>query len=269
MSKGKSKLLILVILILGIFAMKCEDDSTSANRSVNNTDFVATESFRHAVEVDHHNRLNLNAVNGIVAITGASVIDSVIISGEKKVGSESLEDAQDYLSFLEIVIEDQTSIVEVNTEQPANTYGRSLIVDYTIQVPDSFYITVRAVNGLISIEAMNKNLNIQNINGQILLDDIAAGAVATLANGQISGDITLPTDGLIRLSATNGDINLSIPDNTSAQFSASVAAGIIQISNLVLRDEESTSNSVTGTLGDGSGEITLSVSNGTINVNGY
>lgn len=269
MIKKNIKILLIILPVLGLLAAACDDDSTSASRSVNNTDFVATESFEYAVEVDQHFRLDLDAVNGAITITGIPNADSVIISGEKKVGSESLEDAQDYLPFLEVIVEDQITTVNVTTEQPANTYGRSFIVDYNILVPDSFYATVSAVNGLILVENINNNLNIQNANGQIALDEIDGGVIATLANGQITGNITLPPDGTIRLSGANGDINLSIPDNTSAQFSASVANGAIYISNLILHDEQRTNNLVTGTLGDGSGVITLSVSNGTINVTGY
>jgi hypothetical protein len=204
MLKKSINILLIILPVLGLLAAACDDDSTSVSRSVNNTDFVATESFEYLFEVDQHTRLSLDAVNGTISVTGIPDADSIIIGGEKKVGSESLEDAQDYLQFLEVSVEDQITNVDVTTEQPANTYGRSFIVDYDIQVPDGFYVSVNAVNGLISIEAVDNNLNIQNINGQILLDEIAGSVVATLSNGQITGDINMPSNGSIRLSISNG-----------------------------------------------------------------
>jgi len=269
MFREKPFILFTIVAIIAIIAAGCGDDSTSTGRNVNNTDYVVSETFEYAVMVDQHTGLSLDALNGSISITGIPGIGSVTISGEKKVGSESMEDAQEYLQFLGVMVEDQITNVDVSTEQPANSYGRSFIVDYIIRVPDNFVVTVNAVNGLITIADINNSLNLQNANGQILLADIHSGVTATLANGQIAGNVTLPLNGLISLSVANGDIDLSIPDNTSAQFSASVANGIIIISNLFLHDEESGATHVTGTLGDGSGNITLSVANGTINVAGY
>lgn len=269
MFKKKPLVLLIIVAIISIIAAGCGDDSTSTGRNVNNTDFVASETFEYSVIVDQHTGLSLDAINGSISITGIPGIGSVTISGVKKVGSESLEDAQEYLQFLEVMVEDQITNVDVSTEQPANPNGRSFIVDYVIRVPDNFIVSVNAVNGLITIAAINNNLNLQNANGQILLSDIHGGVAATLSNGQIAGNVILPVNGLISLSVANGDIDLSIPDNTSAYFSASVANGIIYISNLILHGEESGATHVTGTLGDGSGNINLSVANGTINVAGY
>jgi hypothetical protein len=269
MFKGKPFVLLIIVSIITFIAAGCSDDSTSTGRNVNNTDYVASETFEYSVVVDQHTRLSLNAINGSISITGIPGIGSVTISGEKKVGSESLEDAQEYLQFLEVIVEDQITNVEIHTEQPDNSHGRSFIVDYVIRVPDNFIVNVNAVNGLITIGAINNNLNLQNANGQILLGNIYGSVAATLANGQIGGDITLPLNGLISLSVANGDIHLTIPDNTSAYFSGSVANGIITVSNLFLQGEESSATHVTGTLGDGSGNINLSVANGTIDVTGY
>jgi len=269
MLREKPFILFTIVSIIAIMTGGCGDNSTSTGRSVNNTDYVASETFEYAVVVDQHTRLSLDALNGSISITGIPGIGSVTISGEKKVGSESLEDAQEYLQFLEVTVEDQITNVDVSTQQPANPNGRSFIVDYVIRVPDNFIVTVSAVNGLIAIAAINNSLNLQNANGQILLENIHGSVTATLVNGQIGGNVTLPLNGLISLSVANGDIDLGIPDNTSAYFTASVANGIINISNLFLHGGESSATHVTGTLGDGSGNITLSVANGTIDVVGY
>jgi len=269
MFKKRPFVLLIIVSIIIFIAAGCSDNSTSTGRNVNNTDFVASETFEYSVVVDQHTRLSLNAINGSISITGIPGIGSVTVSGEKKVGSESMEDAQEYLQLLEVIVEDQITNVEVSTEQPANPHGRSFIVDYIIRVPDNFIVTVNAVNGTITIGAVNNNLNLQNVNGQILLADIQGSVTATLANGQIGGNIALPSNGLISLSVANGDIDLGIPSNTSAYFSASVANGIIDISNLILHNEDISATHVTGTLGDGSGSINLSMANGTINVEGY
>ena len=71
------------------------------------------------------------------------------------------------------------------------------------------------------------------------------------------------------MSKVNGSIQLSIPQNTSAEFSATVTIGDISVSNLVLQNQESTPNSLRGTLGAGQGTISLSTVNGNIRVTGF
>ena len=85
-------------------------------------------------------------------------------------------------------------------------------------------------------------------------------------NGGISGDVTLPSQGMCQITTVNGKIDLEIPGSTSAEFSASVTNGNIHISDLVLHHSNTTKNSITGTLADGNGNITLRVVNGQIDV---
>ncbi|UCE66253.1 MAG: hypothetical protein JSU85_15645 [Candidatus Zixiibacteriota bacterium] len=268
MLKRKLISLFVFISVMGLCITTCDNDTTGSGRNVNNTDFMASESFEYAVGVVDHTRFSLAAINGTVNITGVPGADSVMISGEKSVGSESMEDAEDYLQFLEVTVEDNISGVAVRTEQPANTYGRSYTVDYNITIPRDFIVVATAVNGLIFISTINNNITVQHVNGQISINEIFGSANVTMVNGQIIGDITLPPDGMIDMLTVNGDINLIMPQNTSAEFSAIVANGYINVYNLVLHDQVSTNTSVSGTLGDGQGTISLLVTNGGINVAG-
>ena len=100
--------------------------------------------------------------------------------------------------------------------------------------------------------------------------DIFGDAVVNLVTGNIESKVTLPLNGTIEMNTFVGDINLDIPVNTSADFSAMVNDGSIDVANLVLQDEVSTSDSVSGTLGGGEGMITLeSEFAGDINVTGF
>jgi DUF4097 and DUF4098 domain-containing protein YvlB len=87
-------------------------------------------------------------------------------------------------------------------------------------------------------------------------------------NGQITASVTLPSAGEIDMSLVNGNVDLRIPQTTSAQFSATVAIGSISLTNLSLSNETVTPNSRTGTLGGGDGTISLDAGNGTIAVQG-
>ena len=78
-----------------------------------------------------------------------------------------------------------------------------------------------------------------------------------LVAGTIEGEVTLPLNGAIDMKTVTGDINLVIPVNTSAEFSAAVNIGSISDSNLVLQNEVRTATFLSGTLGSGQGTITL------------
>ncbi|MGB2989370.1 MAG: hypothetical protein WBC98_05380, partial [Candidatus Zixiibacteriota bacterium] len=64
-------------------------------------------------------------------------------------------------------------------------------------------------------------------------------------------------------------IELDIPQNTSAEFSATVVTGTISISDLILQNQVSTPGSLSGTVGSGEGTISLNVVTGSVSVKGF
>jgi len=72
----------------------------------------------------------------------------------------------------------------------------------------------------------------------------------------------------IKLSIANGDISLTIPTDTSATLSCLSATGTITTSNLTVLNPIQTSHSFFGTLGEGSGDISISTANGDIAISG-
>ncbi len=246
-----------------------KEKSTRSDNNVIDTDFVARESFHFAVEAEGHTQLRLQGINGNITITALSGVDSVIVAGERRVGSESMQDAEDHLQNLQVNVSDLYGEVYVNTIQPDETEGRSYAVDYNITLPQTLDVVISNVNGAVTIDSVNGSVSVQNVNGQVVLNDVFGSVSVSLVNGQIEADVTLPTGGTIGMATVNGGIGLDIPQSTSADFSASVVNGTISISGLVLTDLVSTPYSLTGTLGDGEGTIGLSTTNGSISVSGF
>ncbi len=246
-----------------------DDDTHVPGDGVDNTDFVAEASFRYAFEVVDHARLRLEGVNGDVSIAGLVDSDSIIVSGVRRVGSESMEDAEEHLRDLEVIVEDLGTEVYARTEQPPQTHGRSYTVEYVAFLPRELGVVADNVNGPVAISSIQSAVTAAAVNGSILLDAIFGSATAALVNGSIDADVTIPLGGAITLGVVNGGVDLDIPRGTSAEFSAHVTVGSISVSNLDLYDVESTPTSLTGTLGLGEGTITLSTVNGNIRVTGY
>lgn len=250
--------------------ISCDSETvTGIDDEVSNTDFVASESFYFSIAVQSKTMFSITGINGNITINGVSNTDSVIITGQKSVGSESLADAQASLQNLNVIVRDQSNEVNVETDQPEETGGRNYNVNYQVTLPKDFLITAANVNGVVSVDSINNTVNTANVNGQILLTDIVGSSAVSLVNGQIVAKITLPLNGTIAIANVNGNIALEIPTNTSAEFSAGLVNGNIIITNLSLLNQVSSNTSVTGTLGNGEGTISLTNVNGNISAYGF
>jgi hypothetical protein len=268
-STGKN-FVIGVLLTTCIYWIGCgKDKSVDSKDDVANTNFVAKESFSFKVRVFDHTRLRLEAISGSVAITGESRSDSVLITGERRVGSESTRDAEEYLQLLQVTVQDLGNEIFVKTSQPEQTHGRSYVVDYTITLPENLDVSVDHVSGIVEIDSVDNSVSVNHVSGQVLLDQVFGSAQVNLVSGEIEAKVTLPKDGAINFNLVSGSVELDIPQNTSAEFSAKITSGTISISDLVLQNQVSTPDSVTGTLGSGEGMISLNVVSGFISVSGF
>lgn len=253
MKRKIDKLVVFIFMSTCLIWCSCEDESSiiGVYDHVRSTDFIAKKSFEFNVAVNSQKQLRLENVNGRVEISGSSGANVVRITGEKRVGSESLSDASAHLNDLDVKVENLADEVFVKSIHPKNSNGRNYVINYLIQLPESMALLV------------------DNINGMITLTGIHACAVVSQVNGNIESEIAIPIDGNLNMTTVNGNINLGLPKNSSAEFSASLTNGNIRVSNLVLQNKSETFRSVRGKLGDGRGTVLVRTTNGNILVNGF
>ncbi len=266
--------LILIFVLLMITACgDVSDNGINIDSSIglwpSNADYYADKTFSDQVTVEGHTRFRLEAVNGRIEIAGEPGGDTVIVTAHLRAGSDSLDDALEGLDLLDVQITSSNEVINVQTLQPNNAQGRHYVVDYAITIPVDLEIEMNHVNGNVTIEAMQNTVSVDGVNGNVDLSDIFGDATATVDNGSIKAEITLPLDGSIRLSNANGDIDLRIPRTTSAELSALVDSGTITWDQLDLTDILQTEHSLSGTLGDGAGVIDLETINGDIRMTGF
>jgi len=235
----------------------------------NEPSFFAYETLTIELPIVNQKSISLEGVRGDIEIEGQVDANSVIVTAEKRVGSDSLEDAEEHMNELEILAKDQIDEFIIQTLQPGNTQGRKYIVDYHIILPSEFEIEVTLTNGDISVQDVENSLMVDAVNGNVFLSNVFGSAVVDLTNGSIDSTMDLPLDGEIRMFTNNGNIGLSIPTSTSAIFAASVTNGSIRTSNLEFDDAVQNTKSLTGTLGIGEGVIDLGSINGHISVVGF
>ncbi|MDZ7261716.1 MAG: DUF4097 domain-containing protein [candidate division KSB1 bacterium] len=281
---------IVLVGLLGLIALSSCEITVPADHNgerVDNTNFSAAEPFSFEVAVKTQSRFVLAAINGSIDVVGVPGTSSVKIWGERIVKSESEADAQAHLEKLEVQVKDGDEEVFVKTVQPGETQGRTYVVNYHIQMPDTwdFYLetingemAVDSLNATVSIGATNGNVKLTKVtgtvsvnltNGNIWLRDLVGSVKVDLTNGTIDGRVSLTAQAICDMEITNGGISLGIPKTTSATFSAKVVNGSVSVSELALSNMSTSRTSVSGILGDGKGTVNLRTTNGNIKVWGF
>jgi len=266
----------MLCLLTSIGFTACNDVDVNYNADwgdwtpISDLDFESSDSFSEEIDVENHTRMRLHGINGEISITGVSGADSVVISGTKRVESNSIQDANRHLENITVDVQSSANEVLVETIQPPSTWGRQYSVDYTITLPTYMEVQLDTVNGDITIQSMDNDIAVDHTNGNVSLTEIAGSTEVDLVNGTIDSEVVLPLGGTIDLYTVNGNINLDIPEDTSADFEAEVNIGSITLSALVVQDEVIRSTSLTGILGSGQGTISLEAdSTGSISVVGF
>jgi len=226
------------------------DSSFPPFTPVRNTDYVAREPISFNLASAGRTRLVLAGVNGSVVANGAPAANNVMISGERRVGSETLADAQAQLLNLQVEVQEVGNDIVVRTVQPQNSGGRSYAVDYQISVPATLA------------------LNIAQVNGRIELSGLSGNVETSLVNGRTEASLRVPAGGVIDLEGENGDIELHLPLGTSASLSAEVRIGTILMQDHFLQDEVRSNTMLQGTLGAGGASVRLKTTNGSIRIDG-
>ncbi|UCC71915.1 MAG: DUF4097 family beta strand repeat protein [Gemmatimonadota bacterium] len=240
--------------------------STGCDLTTGPSTFAAEADFSFTVEVTTQVRLRVAGVNGAIVVIGVPGSTSLLVEGVRRVTSDSQEDADAHLDSLEVLVEEGVEELLVSTDQPAQSGGRSYVVNYEVRVPDDLAVVIENANGAIVVLSISNNVDIVNGNGDILLESISGSSSVQLGNGAIDAEITLPLDGFIGMNVGNGAITLGIPQSTSAWLAAQTGVGRVNVVNLTLQDAEITNSSVSGRLGDGEGDIVLNLGNGDITV---
>jgi len=225
-------------------------DIGSSFPPIRNTDFVASEPVDVSLAGTGRARLVLAGVNGSIAVSGAPAGSGVKISGERRVGSDSLADAQAYLPQLQVEVREVGDDIVVRTRQPQASGGRSFVVDYRITVPAALALDIVGVNGSIELSQMNGDVK------------------TSLVNGPTKAALHVPAGAVIDMKVTNGDIDLHLPLDTAAMLSARVGIGTILVQDHVVHDEVRSNVSLQGRLGSGGASVTLQTQNGSIRIDG-
>jgi hypothetical protein len=250
-------------LALAAGMVGCDDGITDPTAA------EAEEAFSAALDGETLSVLRFEVVNSGITVTGVTEGDSIFVDGVRRVSGSSVEDAENHLDELQVEIAAEGDELVIRTIQPQDSRGRNYEVDYEVTVPARYTVYVEAANAAVAVSSIESLVSIAAANAAVTMDNIVGSVIIDLANGGVECEVMLPDLGAIDIALGNGAIDLRIPDSTSAELSASVGNGSISTMNLVIQDEVITETTLTGTLGGGTGTITLTVGNGVIALIGF
>ncbi len=112
------------------------------------------------------------------------------------------------------------------------------------------------------------NLDLDTVNGSIVVDDYEGSVEADTVNGNIRCYMAqLDENASVEMDTVNGNIHLTLPSEPSASIEATTTNGSITIDDFsAMHLDSDTSKSISGTLGDGDATIVLKTTNGNISV---
>ncbi len=136
-------------------------------------------------------------------------------------------------------------------------------------IPEQASLRISWRSGTISLSGPDGPLHITNGSGAVQVAGLANDAEIRVNNGGILvGVERLPEDVEIILETSNGDIDVSLPVETSATVAAETSAGSINTTGLEFQDRQlepmGAGSAFQGRLGRGNASIRVRTENGTI-----
>jgi DUF4097 and DUF4098 domain-containing protein YvlB len=125
------------------------------------------------------------------------------------------------------------------------------------------------VNGGVDVKAVSGNVKVSSVNGSVIAQNLASEAQLSTVNGRVEASFEkLEGTPSISLHTVNGSIELTIPDKSNADLSAStVHGGIASDFGMPMPTRHrKVGGSFTGRIGSGGAHIKLSSVNGGIRI---
>jgi DUF4097 and DUF4098 domain-containing protein YvlB len=123
-----------------------------------------------------------------------------------------------------------TSGGHVQAQGPQSSSNADWSVSFEIFVPQATSLTVKTVNGGITVSDIRGSLRFEATNGGVHLRRLAGDVAGSTVNGGINLELMGTTwDGSqVQVTTRNGGVNVSVPENYSAHFQTATLNGSLR-----------------------------------------
>lgn len=232
--------------------------------------YTKTDTSDHKINATSKRKLVLNNIMGNIKINRGST-NEVTINAVKEVKVKKRDKDK---PFNEVTIQIDTTSDFISVATTINEYNTSIFqkggtnaeVHYTITVPETMDLEIENISGNVVINNITGDINIELVNGDIDLTGVTGRIVTDIANGDISADID-STQGM-DLNTVNGSVRLNLSEELKARVKADVANGRITYEQLKFSSLFEEKGSFRGTLGTSDVEINIDIVNGKVRLYG-
>jgi DUF4097 and DUF4098 domain-containing protein YvlB len=157
---------------------------------------------------------------------------------------------------------------EVRATGPRTSGTESWTVSVRVQVPHGVALESRTTNGSISIAGTRAAVQARTTNGAITVADAVGRLDVRSTNGTIRAAVAAGAAPLesVQLRTTNGAVQLTVPEGTSARLELSTTNGGITTDIPVAVQGRINRRQVSAVLGSGGPEIRIATTNGAIRI---
>lgn len=233
-----------LVVVVGLVCVAC------SIKIIDNFDKSVLENESNDFSSEGIREIEAATINGSIEVDAiAEPDDPIEVAITKRCKGEDEMDAEDRLDKIRITDSVRNGRLIINADMPQS--GRyDYQADITITTPQL------------------SRLELNTVNGSIIVDEYEGSIEADTVNGNIRCDIAELQDAdSIELDTVNGNISLTLPSEPSASIEAATTNGRITVDDFGELDlRVDTSNSIFGTLGEGDGTIELQTTNGNISV---
>ena len=164
--------------------------------------------------------------NGGIRVTGWDR-DEILLLAKVRIFRGSKESARELASQIEIITDGRA----IYAKGPKQWRRRGWSVSYELKVPRRSNLSLDTVNGGISIDDVNGDIDFEATNGGIYLSGVSGDVRGRTTNGglqiELDGD---RWDGKgLDVKTTNGGVTLSLPRNYSAELVTGTVNGRIHV----------------------------------------
>jgi hypothetical protein len=161
----------------------------------------------------------------------------------------------------------------------------SLQINYYVQVPTQTDVVLETSNGEVSARGLEGRLDAKTTNGDMHVGEVKGDVTLNTTNGEIeltglSGEVSALTTngsvvaemrgvapkGRIELGTTNGNVEAYFPNTLKAGLEATTTNGRVTVGFPVTSEGVMSSKVIRGTINGGGAKITLSTTNGNVDV---
>jgi DUF4097 and DUF4098 domain-containing protein YvlB len=139
-------------------------------------------------------------------------------------------------------------------------------VAFTVQVPAGVRLVASTVNGEIEAGGLGADVAATTVNGDVQVSTSGL-ARATTVNGSIQASMgRADWDGAISFNTVNGSITVKLPENASADVSASTVNGGMNTDFPLTVQGKFSMKNMKGTIGSGGRDLDMATVNGSIHL---